>query len=145
MIRDAVIRASGIAQVVAAGLLAVMGVRFGVTGVLFAMRERAPTLDGAAAPPPPRSASPTATTAPVPTPAGTQVKSGAALRVSLVVTGGPDRSELRVDGVKVGSTPYVGEVTCKAGENVRLELLPPKGLPIAHERKCLPGTIRVGD
>lgn len=144
MIRDAVVRASGIAQVVAAGLLAVMGVRFGAAGVLYAMRERAPTLDATGAPSvrPPPSAS---AVVPLPAPTGSQVKSGAALRVSLVVSGGPDRSELRVDGVKVGSTPYIGEVTCKAGDTVRLELLPPKGVPITHEKKCLPGTLRVGD
>lgn len=144
MIRDAVVRASGIAQVVAAGLLAVMGVRFGAAGVLYAMRERAPTLDATGAPPvrPPPSAS---AVVPLPAPTGGQVKSGAALRVSLVVSGGADQSELRVDGVKVGSTPYIGEVTCKAGDTVRIELLPPKGVPITHEKKCLPGTIRVGD
>jgi hypothetical protein len=144
MIRAAVARASGVAQVVAAGLLAVMGVRFGVEGVLFAVRERAPTLDDKAAPPPRSAPTTTGSSAPVaPVPTGTPVKSGSAIRVPLVVTGGADRSELRVDGVKVGQTPYVGEVTCRAGEVVRLELLPPKGLPSSHERKCLPGTIKV--
>lgn len=145
MIRGAVLRASGVAQVVAAGLLAVMGVRFGAEGVLFAVRERAPTLDDTAPPPRPLPAA-TASAAPiVAAPTGTPVKSGSAIRVPLVVTGGADRSELRVDGVKVGQTPYVGEVTCRAGEVVRLDLLPPKGLPSSHERKCIPGTIKIGD
>jgi len=143
MMREAIVRASGVAQLVAAGMIALVGARFGTTGVLFAIRERAPTLDSAVAPaPPPPAPAPTATPA---RPAGSVVKSGTALRLPLVVTAGKDRSELRVDGVKVGQTPYVGEITCKAGERVRIDVLPPKGNPASYERGCVPGTLRVGD
>lgn len=144
MIRDAVMRASGIAQLVAAGLLALVGARFGTAGVLHAMRERAPTLSSAAAPLPPPPPATTAAPAP-PRPAASVVKSGTTLRLPLVVTVGPDRSELRVDGVRVGHTPYVGEITCKAGESVKLDVLPPKGNPSSFERSCVPGTLRVGE
>ncbi len=145
MIRDGVARASGVAQFVAAGLLALVGARFGTAGVLFAVRERAPTLDSATAPPPPPPPAASAQPAPPPRPLGSTVKSGTTLRLPLVVTAGPDRSELRVDGVRLGNTPYVGEITCKAGEQVKLDLLPPKGNPSSFERTCAPGTLRVGD
>ncbi|MBK8994883.1 MAG: hypothetical protein IPM35_03910 [Myxococcales bacterium] len=146
MIRAAVIRASGVAQLVAAGLLALVGARFGTAGVLFAVRERAPTLDeGAppARPPPPPAAS--ASAAPPPRPAGSVVKAGTTLRLPLVVTLGADRSELRVNGTKVGNTPYVGEISCRAGESIKLDILPPRGNPTTIEKSCVPGTLRVGE
>lgn len=144
MIRGAVIRASGVAQLVAAGTLALVGARFGTAGVLFAVRERAPTLDSATAPAPPPPPPLSASAAP-PRPAGSVVKSGTTLRLPLVVTAGPDRSELRVDGVKVGNTPYVGEITCRAGERIKLDILPPKGNPTTFEKSCVPGTLRLGE
>lgn len=144
MIRDTVSRASGVAQLVAAGLFAVIGARFGTAGVLFAIAERAPklevTADAPPAPPPKASSAP-----PAPAPTGEVAKSGTTLRLQIVVTAGSDRSELRVDGVKVGNTPYVGEITCKAGERIKIDLLPPKGMPTTHEKTCAPGTLRIGD
>jgi hypothetical protein len=146
MIRQMVINGAGVAQLIAAGLLALVGVRFGVSGVLFAVRAESPTLDSAARQPlPPPTA--TASEAPpvAPPPPGPVAKEGASLRLPLVVTAGPDRSELRVDGVRLGHTPYVGEVTCRAGETVKIDLLPPKGVPQSWERRCAPGTLRVGE
>lgn len=145
MIRAAVIRASGVAQLVAAGMLALVGARFGTAGVLFAVRERAPTLDEGAPPARPPAPPAPASAAPPARPAGPVVKSGATLRLPLVVTLGADRSELRVDGLKVGNTPYVGEITCRAGETIKLDILPPRGNPTSIEKRCVPGTLRVGE
>lgn len=141
MIRQGVARASGWAQVAAALLLAAVGVRFAVSGMLFAIGERAPKL-GETAP----SALPTASSAPAPPPkpTGPTATLGAPLRLSLVVTAEQERSEVLVDGVQVGQTPYLGEVSCKAGELVRIQLLPPKGPPSSFERRCAPGTLRIG-
>ncbi len=143
MIRASIARASSFAQLAAAGLVALSAARFGTAGVLFAIREQAPTLESAAAPAPPPP--PPATRAPEPRPPASAVKSGTTLRVPLVVTLGPDRSEVRADGVKLGNTPYVGEVTCKAGESIRIDVTPPRGVPTSHEKRCAPGTLRVGD
>ena len=146
MIRESVGRASSIAQLFAAATLALVGARFGAAGILFAVRERAPALESsrAPAPIPPKPAPPPATSV-APPKQGEQVKVGASLRLSVVVTLSPDRSEVHVDGVNVGKTPYIGEVSCKAGEDVKFDVLPPKGNPKSFTKKCVPGTIRIGD
>jgi hypothetical protein len=145
MIRESIGRASSIAQLFAAATLALVGARFGVAGILFAVRERAPTLESARAPGPiaPKPL-PSATASPA-QPKGEPVKVGTSLRLPMVITIGPDRSEVRIDGVKVGQTPYIGDVSCRAGEDVRIDLLPAKGQPQSFTKKCVPGTIRIGD
>jgi hypothetical protein len=138
-------RASSVAQLVAAGTLALVGVRFGGEGILYAVHSRAPVLDSAKPAPPAPPAPPASTPAPAPTPRGPTAKHGAALRLSLVVSTGAQRSAVIVDGVTVGHAPYIGEVTCKAGEKVKIDLLPPKGTPKRFERLCAPGGLRIGD
>jgi len=58
---------------------------------------------------------------------------------------GPSRSELRLDGVLVGHTPYVGQITCQRGRTVKINLLPPKGMPKDYEIPCLDGEMRLLD
>jgi len=140
MIRQSVGRAASWAQLCAALLLAVAGARFGVAGLLFAVRAQAPELSSATSPAPPAPAS---AIAPVPPPTGPTVKVGAALRVPIVVNAKQERSEVRVDGVRVGHSPYVGEVSCKAGEQVKIDVLPPQGVPLSFERRCAPGTLHI--
>jgi hypothetical protein len=67
------------------------------------------------------------------------------LQVTLVVTLGPERSEVWVNGVRVGQSPYVGDWTCRRDEPLRIEVLPPRGAPLHVERACTPGTVRAGD
>jgi len=68
------------------------------------------------------------------------------VRVSVVVTAGPSRSLVYVRGRQVGKTPFVGEVVCVPGNPVKIEVVPPKGMPLSSERLCLAGaTLRMGD
>jgi hypothetical protein len=70
---------------------------------------------------------------------------GEPLRVTLVVSVGPDRSEVLVNGSVVGQSPFVGDLSCKRGEELRIDLLPKRGLPSRFTRACTEGTVRVGD
>ncbi len=63
----------------------------------------------------------------------------------LSVQAGPPRSELRVDGLLVGRTPYVGQIGCERGKTVNLDLLPPKGMPKHYEVPCLEGEMHLRD
>jgi len=63
----------------------------------------------------------------------------------LAVQAGPPRSELRVDGVLVGRTPYVGQITCERGRTVKIDVLPPTGMPKAYQIPCLDGEMRLRD
>ncbi len=67
------------------------------------------------------------------------------LRVTLVITLGPERSEVFVNGVAIGQSPYVGDWTCRRDEPLSIDVLPPRGAPLHVERPCSPGTVRVGD
>jgi hypothetical protein len=151
MSRAALGRATSLVQLIAAGTLALVGVRFGGAGVLYAVRGHAPPLDSGKAVAPPRvsaSASarppaPSVTAPPVPT-RGPSAKHGAPLRLSLIVNT-HERVEVIVEGVTVGFSPYIGEVACKAGDKVKIDLLPPKGTPRRTEHLCAPGGIRIED
>ena len=63
----------------------------------------------------------------------------------LSVQVGPPRAELRVDGVLVGRTPYVGQISCERGRTVRIDLLPSKGMPKEYKIPCLQGEMRLRD
>ena len=51
------------------------------------------------------------------------------IHVFLAVHLGPARSEIRLNGVFLGQTPFVGEITCKRNERLNFVLIPPKGMP----------------
>ena len=63
----------------------------------------------------------------------------------LSVQAGPPRSELRVNGALVGQTPFLGQISCEQGQTVKLDVLPPKGVPKRFEIPCLPGEMRLRD
>lgn len=63
----------------------------------------------------------------------------------LSVQAGPARSELRVDGLLVGRTPYVGQIGCEQGKAVKIDVLPPKGMPKHYEIPCLEGEMHLRD
>lgn len=54
----------------------------------------------------------------------------------LVVDFGPERSDVYLGGRRVGKVPYVGQVHCKLGEFVRVQVLPPHGPPISRDVPC---------
>lgn len=146
MIRETIGRAADVSRFIAAGMLALCGARFAATGIAFAVeRSAGPAPASAAAKPnlpPPAVSRPTQSAKPVVQ--KPPVKAGTSLRLPIMVTAEPDRSEVLVDGVNVGNSPYVGEVTCKAGEKIEIQMVPPKGLPRKFERMCMPGaTLRI--
>ncbi|HMJ14014.1 MAG TPA: hypothetical protein VK524_21500 [Polyangiaceae bacterium] len=96
-------------------------------------------------PEPPPPASEQAEPAPPPSAAREPRTLGEVLRVALVITLGPERSEVRVNGVQIGQSPYVGDWTCRRDETLRIDVLPRRGAPIRVERVCLPGTVRAGE
>jgi hypothetical protein len=63
----------------------------------------------------------------------------------LSVQAGVPRSELRVNGSLVGKTPFLGQISCERGQTVRLDVLPPKGVPSHYEIPCLAGEMRLRD
>lgn len=64
-------------------------------------------------------------------------------RVYLVVNVSPDRSELLVNGVTQGQTPYVGEISCQSGGSISITVVPPKGMPKRFARECDRREIRI--
>lgn len=74
-----------------------------------------------------------ANTAPSKTPAG---REGAAQQVMLNVSAGPARSDLYVNGRRLGKTPYVGNYSCRAGATLQVQILPEVGPIIELETQC---------
>jgi hypothetical protein len=64
-------------------------------------------------------------------------------QIYLVVNVSPDRSELLINGVVHGQTPYVGEVTCQSGGKFTITVVPPKGMPKHFEHACDRREIRI--
>lgn len=51
---------------------------------------------------------------------------------------GPPRSEVFVDGHRVGHTPFLGQVRCRPGREIAVQVIPERGLPLAETRVCPP-------
>ena len=77
--------------------------------------------------------------------AGTGNRPPPRTRVYLVVNVGPDRSELLINGVTQGHTPYVGEMGCQAGTVLRITVVPRSGMPKHFERDCDRHEIRIDE
>lgn len=54
----------------------------------------------------------------------------------VVVNVRPERSEVLIDGVPRGKTPYVGEVDCRSGGKVVVTVVPRTLAPKTFERVC---------
>ncbi len=55
---------------------------------------------------------------------------------TLYVNFGPERSEVFVNGVRVGQTPFIGEVGCRMGDLVKVDIAPPAGAPLRFMGRC---------
>jgi len=55
---------------------------------------------------------------------------------SLVVDLGPPRSEVFVSGRLLGRTPYAGQLVCTEGEELQLDVVPVKGMPLRRKLHC---------
>ncbi len=59
--------------------------------------------------------------------------------VTVAITAGPPRSEAYFKGRKLGSTPFFGDLDCVPGEHVKIDVVPPQGMPLEYTRICRPG------
>jgi hypothetical protein len=83
-------------------------------------------------PPPPRSRS-------------VEAPSGPSMRLMLSVLVGPERSEVYVNGRRVGLSPYLGDLTCKQGEDLKIEVVPVRQPLITRQAKCVGRTLLIRD
>ena len=60
--------------------------------------------------------------------------------VTVAITAGPPRSEAYFKGRRLGSTPFFGDLDCTPGEELKIDIMPPKGMPLTYTRVCRPGT-----
>jgi hypothetical protein len=67
------------------------------------------------------------------------------IHVFLAVHQGPARSEIRLNGVFLGQTPFVGEITCKRDERLHFVLVPPKGMPRQINVVCNRSELTIDD
>ncbi len=143
-VRAQLATAAHYARLIAATFLALASARFAAGAVLFAVQTRAPGLPEVVGDD--RKGAPAPTTAPD-TPAGAGdrgvavLQRGQSARTTLSISAGPPRSEVWVNGSKRGNTPFLGEVSCKVGAPIRIEVVPPRGAPLVYERECKPGNV----
>ncbi len=111
----------------------------------------ATTTPGASsAEPPAVTASPAARQLPGPTRAAPtrgrpeRAAPGALVTTQIIVDGaGLGRATVRVDGAEVGQTPYIGDVTCRVGEPVRVELLSSRDEGRSYAVPCRDDVLRL--
>jgi hypothetical protein len=68
---------------------------------------------------------------------------GRPLNVILGVDYGSPRSDVYVNGRRVGQTPFLGDTSCKSGQQLKIEIVPAKGLPLTYLRDCLGGSLQI--
>ncbi len=136
-------KAAHAGRIGAAALVALTAGRFAFTAVETALAEdqKPPTASG---PAPAASNSSGRARPPGTSPASAApAPPGAPIQVQLLVNVGTERSEVFVDGTKVGSSPFVGTISCRAGDKLDVEVVITKGVVHAYERTCEAGMIRV--
>ena len=74
-----------------------------------------------------------------------KAKSGASLRLMLSVTVGPERSEIFVNGTRLGLSPYLGDFTCKEGESLEIQVVPVHLPLVTRQAKCVGKTLLIRD
>jgi hypothetical protein len=129
-------RAGRGAQLLGGALVAALGVRVMTLAIGEAQARRLPAPEPAVIAPP--AAAP-ARAEPVRAPLGPPPKTvpkGAPLRLMLSVLAGPERSEVFVNGSRLGLTPYLGDLSCKQGEPLRIEVVPAQQGLISRSAIC---------
>jgi len=63
---------------------------------------------------------------------------------TLLVQSGPARSEVFVNGTRLGETPFAGQWSCAEGDDVRVQIVPRHGLPLVRHVRCGGSTLLVG-
>lgn len=138
-------------QLLGAGLGAAVGLRIMLGAITEAQAERAaatlePTMpeqpallalaEELTAPPPPL---------PPPHQDPHEAPTGLPVRLMLSVVVGPERSEVYVNGRLLGLSPYLGDFTCKQGENLRIEVVPVRQPLLTRQAKCVGRTLLIRD
>jgi hypothetical protein len=144
-----VARAAFYARVVATVLAAVVSLRF--TGAALSHALDVSTGEVADQPVPHTAEVPPLASAPDETPARkaaeqpprAAVAPGVPVKLTLGISYGPPRSDVYVNGRHVGQTPFLGDTSCKTGNSLKIEILPPKGLPITYLRECYGGSMEI--
>lgn len=126
-----------------AALLLAPSVRFAWLAVRGATAS--PPAAPAAAPVETASAAPAAEPSAAPAARSAVTPAGAPVRMSLVVDSVHGRAKVFVDGVPVGDTPFLGDVSCRGGKPVKIDIMPAKRVPITREVECTKGARRVTD
>ena len=137
-------------QLLGAGLGAAVGLRIMMGAIAEARPERAAGVVEPKRPePPPLMALAEELTppplAPPPRSQPDEAPSGLSLRLMLSVVVGPERSEVYVNGRRLGLSPYLGDFTCKQGENLKIEVVPVRQPLITRQAKCLGRTLLIRD
>ena len=138
MMRDTLKRASKGAHLLGGLACAALGLRVMTLAIGDARAQRAPRpapVVGEVVAAPAVSAAPTRARH-VPAPERGNAVSGAPLRLMLSVVAGPERSEVYVNGSRLGLSPYLGDYTCKAGEQLRIEVVPAHQGLITRSATC---------
>jgi hypothetical protein len=137
MISDTLKRASKGAHLLGGLLCAALGLRVMTLAIADAQARRAPArlASSESAPGAGISAAP-ARAQHVPAPERNAAVAAAPLRLMLSVVAGPERSEVYVNGSRLGLSPYLGDYTCKAGEPLRIEVVPAHQGLITRSATC---------
>ncbi len=144
-LRASVSRATHAAQIAAAVLVLTCAARFAWLACVTAARARVRTEVPALAVPV-DSVDSKRTAGPAPQTRSSAAKAtapGKPVRMSLSVNLGPARSEVYVGGRLRGRTPLIGEISCRNGQPLKLEIVPKQGAAQRVDGVCHPGTWRV--
>ena len=130
-------RAARAARVVAGVAAATFGLRWAAVALaaMFARDAGGPSGSGGAA-----SGAPAAAAS-----ASAALAAGTPIQISVVVFARSPAATIRVDGAKLGTGTVLTQTSCKAGETVVVEIIPPKGSIGRHEHPCAPGSIRIDE
>jgi hypothetical protein len=128
-------RSARVARVVAGVAAALFGLRWGGVALAAMFARDAAGPNGAAG---------SASVAPKGS-ASAAVADGTPIQISVVVFARAPAAAIRIDGAKLGTGTVLTQTSCKAGEPVVIEIVPPKGAIARHEHPCAPGTIRVDE
>jgi hypothetical protein len=131
-------RAALASRFLAALLVTIVSVRFAVASFERALGASGPTLPISSGPHGASLSAPAASLvrSHLPASSAAPIRSGESRSIQLGVSGGAGRSEIHVNGRFLGNTPFVGDISCKTGMPVRIELVPRSGPLLIYERQC---------
>ncbi len=136
---------AGFTRTAAAALVALACARFAYvsTAAAFAEDEKPQVAAPTQPPSPGRERTPSSAAPPASVTPPTPPPPGETVRAQLMVNVGTERAEVFVDGAKVGSSPYLGTISCRKGAKLDIEVVITKVVVYGYERTCEAGTIRV--